>query len=148
MDIFKEFLESSTIHGLYYISASKSRFTKFLWALVVIIGFITCGYLINDSFTDWHNSPVSSEISTHPITELDFPKITVCPPKGFNTALNYDLMRADNSSLTTQDRNQLKEAAREIFILQPHSDYADIMLAATNPDNLRTAYEGYQIFQQ
>ena len=129
MDIIKEFLESSTIHGLYYISASRSRLTKIICAIAVIIGFTLSAYLINNSIRDWKKSPVSSDISTQPMSQLDFPKITVCPPHGSYTALNYDLMKADNDSLTYVDKANLITEARNIFILEPLSNYAEILQA-------------------
>ena len=43
MDTFKEFLESSTIHGLVYISTSR-RLLKLFWLCVVITGFTGAVY--------------------------------------------------------------------------------------------------------
>ena len=65
-------------------------------------------YLINSSYSAWHKSPVSTTITTHALSDLPFPTVTVCPPKGSNTALNYDLMKANNDSLTDEDRENLK----------------------------------------
>ena len=39
MDVFKEFLETSTIHGLGYIVSTK-KLSRFFWVCVVIAGFI------------------------------------------------------------------------------------------------------------
>ena len=126
----REFLESSTIHGLSYISSeqvrlvfssyskyspSQTKVAKVLWILVVICGFLSAGYLINDSYSDWHESPISTSISTHPISELEFPTVTVCPPRGSHTALNYDLVKAGNQSLSQEDRDNLKQAAFSIL---------------------------------
>ena len=113
MEILREFLESSTIHGLVYISSSKSNVTKFLWACVVIAGFTIAGVLINSSYSDWRDNPVSTTISTHPISELKFPKITVCPPSGTNTALNYDLMKLNNTAMDDDTKERLKEALKQ-----------------------------------
>ena len=71
------------------------------------MGFSTAFYLINDSYVDWQASPIATSISTHPISELEFPTVTVCPPENSNTALNYDLMRAINITLTDKDRQAL-----------------------------------------
>ena len=49
MDIFKEFLESSTIHGVSYISRSPKRLISVIWILVVIGGFTGAGYIIYQS---------------------------------------------------------------------------------------------------
>ena len=128
MEVLREFLESSTIHGLSYISTAKvstlnnpdryifdyslisqSTFAKLAWVLIVILGFLGAGFLINKSYSGWQESPISTSISTHPIADLDLPTVTVCPPKGSRTALYYDLMKADNNSLTEENREELKE---------------------------------------
>ena len=67
MDSFKEFLESSTIHGLTYISSAPSKLSKLFWLLVVFVGFSLAFYLINSSYVDWQTSPIATSITTHPI---------------------------------------------------------------------------------
>ena len=104
MNIVNEFLETSTIHGLSYISSSHSKISKCLWSLVVIAGFAGAGYLIQSSFSDWRESPIASSVSTHSIADLEFPTVTVCPPEGSNTALNYDLLRLRNRTLTKEEK--------------------------------------------
>ena len=96
----REFLETSTLHGLAYISKAESFWGKVLWAVSVIVSFSLAGILIKQSFTDWSTQPVSTVITTHPINDLKFPNVTVCPPKGTNTALNYDLLRGANFSFS------------------------------------------------
>ena len=90
MGVFKQFLENSTVHGLSYISSSKS-ISRFLWTLVVVSGFSFACVLIYQSYQSWESSPVSTTIETRPISEIKFPKITVCPPKNTFTNLNFDL---------------------------------------------------------
>ena len=70
MKVFKEFLESSTIHGLRYISTSKSRLEKLSWASFVLTGFGLAAYLITSSYIAMQDSPVSTSISTHPTSSL------------------------------------------------------------------------------
>ena len=88
MDILREFLESSTIHGLAYIILHiygkgnfisffsnplclfvQTKSAKILWFLVVCFGFIAAGILINKSYKDWHENPIATLITTHPIDE-------------------------------------------------------------------------------
>ena len=102
-----EFLESSTIHGLVYISTSKSKLVKLLWIIIVSMGFFSAGYIIYDSFYDWAESPFVTSVETIPISEVPFPGVTICPPLGSNTALNYDLMTAENISMDEDIRNEL-----------------------------------------
>ena len=136
METGREFLESSTIHGLFHISTSKSILAKLCWSLIVMAGFCTAGYLIHNSYSEWYQSPIASTISTQPIEDLEFPKVIVCPPEGSNTALNYDLMK-EESLMTEQKRKELQEAVRDIFLIQPHLNFTETVIAQTNEDNIR-----------
>ena len=115
-----------------------------IWGLVVCLGFSGAAYLINSSYTAWQESPVATSITTHPISDLDFPTVTVCPPKGSNTALNYDLMKADNKSLTKDDRNTLEKQSVELFLVPSHKDYIERMISMANTENMKKMYEGHQ----
>ena len=103
MDNFKIFLDSSTIHGLSYISNTK-RYPRFFWMLTVASGFSFAFYLIFESFSSWTDTPVKTMIETMPIKELKLPKVTVCPPKNTFTDLNYDLMLAENNTTLTREK--------------------------------------------
>ena len=75
MENVTNFLESSTIHGLAYISNGRKH-VRLFWILVVVGGFTGVGVLIYSSFKSWEESPVKTTIETHPITEITFPQ---CP---------------------------------------------------------------------
>ena len=70
MEEFRQYLESSTIHGLAYISLSGKWVAKIFWILVVIAGFTGAGYMIYQSFQDWNESPVKTTIETLPTPAL------------------------------------------------------------------------------
>ena len=144
MDIFKEFLESSTIHGLVYISTSKTTILKAIWSVIVVIAFSTALKLISNSYVEWNIDPVSTSVSTHPIHELDFPNITICPPTGYNTALNYDLVQAGKLILTEEERDNITLAAKKAFLIDSYNDFSDLMLAVTNPTNIDAINSGLQ----
>ena len=107
------FLESSTIHGLNYISTTR-KFVRLFWILVVISGFITAAFLIKESFDSWSDSPIKTTFETFPISELTLPKLTVCPPKNTFTDLNYYLMMTENNTLTEKMRDELFKYAVEV----------------------------------
>ena len=107
MDILKEFLESTTIHGLYYISTCKSWFAKAGWMVVVALGFASSTFLIHSSFADWAASPVATTITPHSVADLPFPNVTICPPKGLNGALKYDLMRLAKKNISLGKKEEL-----------------------------------------
>ena len=161
MDLLGEFLESSTIHGLAYISTAKvycnliltkieiscfqTRIGKSLWGFVVLMCFLSSSVLIYESYVDFQNSPVVTSITTLHIKDLEFPKVTVCPPKDSNTALNYDLMRARNMTLSNEERESLRTKLYEIFNpVSLHTEYIGLMESAANVVNLKAIYDGYQ----
>ena len=112
MESVKNFLESSTIHGLAYIPTGR-KFVRLFWVLVVIAGFTGAGVIIHQSFQSWDESPVKTTIETHPRAEITFPKVTVCPPKNTYTDLNYDLMMTQNMTVDKETRSKLANFANE-----------------------------------
>ena len=87
----QEFLENSTIHGLVHISTAKSKVARAAWVVIVVGCFAFAIREITTALEEWQESPVSTTITTHPITELEFPEVTVCPPRGSNTAVKLTL---------------------------------------------------------
>ena len=81
------------------ITLCQTNLEKFGWFCFVCLGFLGAGVLIHSSYSQWQESPIATTITTHPLDNLDFPIVTVCPPKGSNTALFADLVRFDNTSL-------------------------------------------------
>ena len=92
---------------------------------------------------EWQDNPVSTSITTHPIDDLDFPVVTICPPKDSNTALYHDLVKAGNGTLTDENRKILKRGAYRIFIEQPHKDYVTEMLAFFHMGNTDQVLKGF-----
>ena len=119
MEIVKSFLESSTIHGLSYISTGR-KYARLLWIIVVIAGFTGAGFMIYQSFQSWNESPVKTTIENRPIMEAPYPKLTVCPPKNTYTDLNFDLMMAENMTLDNHTRHNLTAYAIELLFDELH----------------------------
>ena len=63
--------------------------------------------MIFQSFQTWNKSPILTNIETLPITDLQFPKITVCPPKDTFTNLNYDIEMLGNKTIDDDTKNKL-----------------------------------------
>ena len=78
----QEFLGSSTIHGLIYIAGNRGL-VRLFWICVVIAGFTGSFVLIQQSFSSWAESPITTTIETLPISDIDFPIVTVCPKRQF-----------------------------------------------------------------
>ena len=113
--------------------------------MIVLAGFVGAGFLIGNSYHEWLESPILTTITTHPLDDLDFPAVTVCPPQGSNTALNFDLMQMNNSkgSFSEQQQKKLRDVIRESLVEKPHQDFAKRMLAATQKANLRKTFKGH-----
>ena len=142
MNLMREFLETSTIHGLTHIATARSPLAKAAWVITVTVSFAFSFYMITTSWVEWDKNPVSTTITTHPIDDLLFPKVTVCPPNGSNTVLNYVLERVKTNNLTLEERNRLKNISNNVFVQGPFKKYADELVASLNHDNLRSLYKG------
>ena len=68
--LFREFLETSTIHGIQHIGGEKSKLAKLVWVVIVVCGFSIAAVLILDSVKGWEESPVSTSVETLPISEV------------------------------------------------------------------------------
>ena len=69
--------------------------------------------------------------------------MTVCPPKDTNTALYHDLVKADNSTLSDQNRTKLREFAEKVILEAYQRRYVKKMLAISNIGNMDQVYQGF-----
>ena len=63
------------------MATSKTKAEKLFWLAVTITSIFVTTYLIHEAVLDWSKNPVATTIESFPISEVPFPKITVCPPK-------------------------------------------------------------------
>ena len=113
MNLMKHFLNTSTIHGLSFISNTR-RYARLFWIFVVFAGFTGAIILINESFNNWKQSPVSTTIETWPIEKITLPNVTICPPKNSFLNLNYDILQAEKQNLLQKTRHELFDHALEV----------------------------------
>ena len=146
MDVVQDFLKSSTIHGLSYISNSR-KLGKIFWIFVVVCGFSVAGYLINQSFVDWAQSPITTTIETLPISGVTLPNVTVCPPRNTYTNLNYDLMMANNMTLDNETRFELFDFAMGQFQNHFFEQVMTNMSKITETNQFYNWYHGLSYFQ-
>ena len=142
MEGFRTFLESSTIHGLAYISTTR-RFSKVFWIITVISGFSIAAFLIHSSFQSWSDSPIKTTVEKMPISKIKFPKVTVCPPRGTFSDLNYDLMLAENS---TFEEEQAQELNSFIYDVVNNHVYMDEWTKLNEENRYFNWYQGYTLF--
>ena len=77
----------------------QTKSAKILWLGLVCLGFTGAGILIGKSDMEWQEKPIATTITTYPIDDLQFPQVTICPPKDSNTGLYHDLVKAGNRKL-------------------------------------------------
>ena len=142
MDTIKEFLESSSINGMSLISSTR-RFTRLFWILIVLGGFASAIYLIFESFNNWRKQPISTTIETLPISELTFPNVTVCPPKGLFLNLNQDIQKSETVTLNQELRNELVEYALDVIQDQIHIEMMTNLSKVQDPDRYYNWYHGF-----
>ena len=166
-----QFLESSSIHGLNHIATTKTL-SRLFWVVTVTLGFILAGVLISKSFqrpvssqhtfdplgifrilitnsnvywklsASWSDSPVYTSLSTHSISELNFPKITVCPPQDSLTSLNQDIVKSKDKVLTHQQKKELTDFVSEVtFDCQADKKFRQLR-DNTDTDTYRHWYNG------
>ena len=112
METVTTYLESGSINGLNHVAATKN-WAKLFWILVVNGAFIISTFLIIEMYIEWGDNPIRTNIDTLPMSKIRFPKVTVCPPKGTFTDLNYDIKRAEGKILTLKEREELNKYARD-----------------------------------
>ena len=127
--------------SICYLMQTKTA--KIFWVGVVCLGFIGAGILIGKSYYSWQENPITTSITTHPIEDLDFPVVTICPRKGSNTGLYHDLVSAGNTTLSEEDRNLLKAAAYKIFMEASHKTYVKRMSPASQLGNMDQIVQGF-----
>ena len=116
---------------------------KILWFCLVCLGFVGAGILIAKSYKEWQENPIATSITTHPIDDLEFPNVTICPPKDSNTALYHDLVKAGNGTLSDENKQKLRHAAYDIFVRKPHEEYVNKMLATLQMGNIDEMLQGF-----
>ena len=109
MELIKEFLQSSTIHGLAYI-ATTNHLKRLFWMTTVLVGFSVAAVMILQSFANWEANPVATTLESQPLSKLSFPKVTVCPPGDTFTTLNLDIEMMENKSL--QEQGNIKQTLK------------------------------------
>ena len=142
MDEIKHFLELSTIHGLYHISAARD-YANYFWVFTVLGGFSGAGYLIHTSFYNWEQSPISTTIETLPISQITFPNVTVCPPKQSFLTLNYDIHKSETLIVDEEIRKELFTYAMNLIQDNIQSEIMKNLSKVQNTERYYNWYHGY-----
>ena len=118
----------------------QTKVERCVWFVIVCLAFASAGIIIGRSLSDWQDSPIATSITTRPLEELAFPQVTICPREGTNTALNHDLIKAENNSLNGESRATLQKAAYDIFTTSTYQKYIDAIIDLVGNDHLKDVF--------
>lgn len=141
MEHIKTFFNTSTIHGLSWISQTR-KFSRLFWTVVVIGGFTFAFVLINESFYNWQQSPISTTIKTLPISKIKFPNVTICPPRDLFLNLNWDLMQSKKVKLDKMIRKELYDFAYDVVQNNHFDEMMRNLSKVDYPDRYQDWYYG------
>ena len=142
MEHVKEFLDTSTIHGLSWISGTR-KWSRYFWILIVALGFSGAVYLIYTSFDNWEKSPISTTIETMPISQIKFPNVTVCPPRNSFLNLNHDFKQSEKIKIDNNSRKELFDFALDVIQDEFHREMMTNLTKVADPDRYYNWYHGY-----
>ena len=65
--------------GIQYL-LKNSHFTRVIWSILVILALMSAAIFATNIFTDWKGERTITSLKTisKPVTELDFPSVTIC----------------------------------------------------------------------
>ena len=68
-----EYLDSTTIHGLAYLIASRNIIEKLAWFGIILTCFTLAGLLISQGIEEAEENPIITSIETIPVQEIIVP---------------------------------------------------------------------------
>lgn len=146
MESCTEFLETTTIHGIPRIGSAK-KILKLFWLLIVFIGFSSAFYLIYNALKSYQESPIMTTLETFPIAEAKFPKVTVCPPKGTLTNMNYDLTKVGGKSMSGDDKEEFVKVVTDLIIDQEIQDIVEQDSSYKMENKYKSWFHGFTQFE-
>ena len=142
MNNYEIFLDTSTIHGLPWISRTKN-WSRLFWIIVLIGAFSGAGFLIYESFDNWGQSPVTTTIETLPISQITLPNVTICPPKNSLLNLNYDIVHSDELKLENDTRKELIDYSLDVVQEEFYNEVMRNLSKLEDPKRYFNWYHGY-----
>lgn len=79
-NLFSDYCERSTIHGIRYIGEKNSYWTERIWWLIsCVISFITSAYFIHIVYLRWMHTPVLITFAAEAtsVSDISFRTITI-----------------------------------------------------------------------
>ena len=113
----EEYANRATVHGISYIfDRDLAKLDKALWLSIVLGALCLAVWMINTSYTSWQDNQVITTLktTTKPITDLDFPAVTICAAGQHMD--NVEKVLFDNFSQWVQsDTTRINRPVEDIF---------------------------------
>ena len=139
--LLSDYLEASSLHGLKYLSESKSLLFKLVWFVSISTSFSAAVYIIYSNIVQWENNPsvitkvmpilVEVHVPIRPTffvhfakvcvlqnSDIDMPTITICPrePDFRNLLANYFNRYYDHAKHPDLDQEILRYGTRGLLL--------------------------------
>ena len=144
----EEFATRSTLHGVNYIFDQTVPYgDRILWLLLFLGSGSFAIFMVYSSFTSWQNNQVMTTLKTltKPVTDLDFPAITICGSgqhMGLVEKVLYTNFKKwqDNQTINFNGNNAMEEDfalyMKDVFQVKDHGtnilDILDTMIAPSS----------------
>ena len=117
VEIAGEYAESTSIHGISYMSDRKHSPWRPAWAIVAVLALTFAAYQVAELYKDWQDEPVVTTLDTivQPIQEIKFPAVTICPQGSRQEIMDSVLYRQFKDYISQKKRPQSKLTNEEMM---------------------------------
>ena len=126
----KQYLATSTAHGLaYLVEDGRSSIERIFWILITTLAISFTAFQTTQLYRQWKDDPVVTSLDTvkMPISEIEFPAVTICPQGSVNEIMNSVLFKQFKEYVNekTSGRRLKRSTSLEI---QQDNDTHDVSL--------------------
>ena len=134
---WKDFSESTTIHGFRFLDTSNSRIRRTIWLLFVLSSFVFFTYQFYSCLREFFNYKVNTIVYMSNDDETEFPAITIC---------NQNTIRKSKAEANKDEPavQQLMKLTRQYFQAGKNSaNTSEVQHTTVTGQALREVYFNY-----
>ena len=83
-DMWQEFLDSTTLHGIRYVFMKCHVLVRLLWLVILLSSFGYYIVTVYRAFDKYYSRPINTLLSHKHVKRMDFPAVTICPMSHFS----------------------------------------------------------------
>jgi Amiloride-sensitive sodium channel. len=104
--IFKRYVETSTLHGFCYVCSDTFLIRRAIWAILMILGAVYFLIKLHDGIIHYLEYPFTTLASIEYVPQLLFPAMTFCPINpfkldDFNSSILYKIQQASGLPISS-----------------------------------------------